>query len=157
MSGTVHLKIVMPTLEKLEKYDAQRENTEVKDEITQNVRGTLPAAKTKLLHGRSAFSDTDLKRRLATSEGGSSADNGVFSRYSESDIAVARLNVPLFDDSRSEASGESGLAIVPYGDDRSLVSQDSVRDVVPVESNEMITIEDRKSIPSGQESKGTVL
>ncbi|KAK2574373.1 Coiled-coil domain-containing protein 178 [Acropora cervicornis] len=111
----------MPTVEKLEKYDVQGENTEVKDEIRENVRGTLPAAKTKLMHTRSAFSDTDLKRRLATSEKGGTADNGVFSRYSESDLAVARLSVPLFDDSRSEASGESGLAIVPYGDERNLV------------------------------------
>ena len=146
----------MPTVEKLEKYDVQGENTEVKDEIRENVRGTLPAAKTKLMHTRSAFSDTDLKGRLATIEKGGTADNGVFSRYSESDLAVARLSVPLFDDSRSEASGGSGLAIVPYGDERSLVSQDSVRDVVLVESNEVITIPDGKTIPSGQGNKGTV-
>lgn len=147
----------MPTVEKLEKYDVQGENTEVKDEIRENVRGTLPAAKSKLMHTRSAFSDTDLKRRLATSEKGGATDNGVFSRYSESDLAVARLSVPLFDDSRSEASGGSGLAIVPYGDERSLVSQDSVRDVVLVESNEVITIQDGKTIPSGQGNKDLVL
>lgn len=122
---------------------------------SQNVGSSPPKAKKSLLE-RSAFSETDLKTRLAATEGGSTAKDGVLSRYSESDIQLAKLDVPFYDDSRSEASGGSGLAIVPSLNGRSILSQDSGRELVPAVSNEVTSVRERNEDSSEQEEKDIV-
>ena len=149
-------EVVMPTVDKLEKYDLQRQNTDARDETSENVSKTPAKAKQSLSVERSAFSDTDLKGRLAATGEESAVNNGVLSRYSDSNIELAKLTVPLGDDSRSEASGESGLAILLSSCDRSLVSQDSVREVVPAVSNEVVE-PDHNNIKSDQGKKGSVI
>lgn len=149
-------EVVMPTVDKLEKYDLQRQNTDARDETSENVSKTPAKAKQSLSVERSAFSDTDLKERLAATGEESAVNNGVLSRYSDSNIELAKLTVPLGDDSRSEASGESGLAILLSSCDRSLVSQDSVREVVPAVSNEVVE-PDHNNIKSDQGKKDLFL
>ena len=151
----------MPTVDKTGKYDVEGENTGDKDRITlvpsesQNVDSS-PAKAKKSLSERSAFSETDLKGRIAHAEGENAAKGGVLSRYSDSNIQLAKLDVPFCDDSRSELSGESGLAIVPSLDGRSLLSQESGRELVPAVSNEIIPTEDQDKDENGQEGKGIV-
>lgn len=116
-----------------------------------------PTKTKKSFTQRSAFSETDLKAKLPATEDGSTTKDGVLARYSESDIHLAKLDVPLVvDDTRSEVSGMSGgsgLAIVPFSDSRGLISQESGQDLVPVE-NEMVSVEDHdKNLK--QEEKGT--
>ena len=152
----------MPTVDKTGKYDVEGENTGVKDGITlvssesQDV-DSRPAKAKQSLSERSAFSETDLKARIADAEGENAAKDGFLSRYSDSNIQLAKLDVPFFDDSRSELSGGSGLAIVPSLDGRSLLSQDSGRELVPVVSNEMVSTEDHDKDENGQEGKGNYL
>lgn len=153
----------MPTVDKTGKYDAEGENAGIKDGITlvssesQNVDSSPTKAK-KSLSERSAFSETDLKGRIADTKGDNAVKDGVLSRYSDSNIQLAKLDVPYFyDDSRSELSGGSGLAIVPSLDGRSLLSQDSGRELVPVVSNEIISTEDNDKDVNGQEGKGNYL
>lgn len=139
----------MPTADKKEKYGVDARKGEVGSKVTsatesgQNNNWSPTKAK-KSLTERSAFSETDLRVKLAANQGDSTAKDGVLTRYSESDIQLAKLDVPLaFDDSRSEVSGlsgGSGLAIVPFSDSRSLISQESGQDLVPVE-NEMVLVE----------------
>lgn len=133
----------MPTVDKKGKYGVDARKGEVGDEVAsatesgQNNNWSPTKAK-KSLTERSAFSESDLKAKLTATEDRSTAKDGVLARYSESDIQLAKLDVPLvFDDSRSEVSGlsgGSGLAIVPFSVGRSLISQESGQDVVPVES-----------------------
>ena len=152
----------MPTVDKTGKYDVEGKNAGDRDEKSfptqesQNV-GSSPAKAKKSLLERSAFSETDLKTRLAATEGGSTAKDGVLSRYSESDIQLAKLDVPFYDDSRSEASGGSGLAIVPSLNGRSILSQDSGRELVPAVSNEVTSVRERNEDSLEQEEKGTCL
>ena len=147
----------MPTVDKTGKYDVEGENTGVKDGITivssesQDV-DSRPAKAKQSLSERSAFSETDLKGRIADAEGENAAKDGFLSRYSDSNIQLAKLDVPFFDDSRSELSGGSGLAIVPSLDGRSLLSQDSGRELVPV-----VSTEDHDKDENGQEGKGNYL
>ncbi|KAJ7387735.1 hypothetical protein OS493_001078 [Desmophyllum pertusum] len=58
---------------------------------------------------------------------------------------LAKLDVPfIYDDSKSDVSGQSGgsgLAIVPFLDDRSLISQESGQELAPVD-NEIVSVED---------------
>lgn len=139
----------MPTADKKEKYGVDTRKGEVGSKVTsatesgQNNNWSPTKAK-KSLTERSAFSETDLRVKLAANQGDTTAKDGVLTRYSESDIQLAKLDVPLaFDDSRSEVSGlsgGSGLAIVPFSDSRSLISQESGQDLVPVE-NEMVLVE----------------
>lgn len=133
----------MPTVDKKGKYGVDARKGEVGDDVAsatesgQNNNWSPTKAKTSLTE-RSAFSESDLKAKLTATEDRSTAKDGVLARYSESDIQLAKLDVPLvFDDSRSEVSGlsgGSGLAIVPFSVGRSLISQESGQDVVPVES-----------------------
>lgn len=133
----------MPTVDKKGKYGVDARKGEVGDDVAsatesgQNNNWSPTKAK-KSLTERSAFSESDLKAKLTATEDRSTAKDGVLARYSESDIQLAKLDVPLvFDDSRSEVSGlsgGSGLAIVPFSVGRSLISQESGQDVVPVES-----------------------
>ena len=152
----------MPTVDKTGKYHAEGENTGIKDGITlvssesQNV-DSCPAKAKKSLSERSAFSETDLKGRIADAKGDNAVKDGVLSRYSDSNIQLAKLDVPFYDDSRSELSGGSGLAIVPSLDGRSLLSQDSGRELVPVVSNEIISTEVNDKDVNGQEGKGNYL
>ncbi|XP_020616099.1 coiled-coil domain-containing protein 178-like [Orbicella faveolata] len=139
----------MPTVDKKGNYGVDARKGEVGNEVAsatesgQNNNRSPTKAK-KSLTGRSAFSETDLKAKFAATEDGSTTKDGVLARYSESDIQLVKLDVPLvFDDSRSEVSGlsgGSGLAIVPFSDGRSLISQESGQDLVPVE-NEMVSAE----------------
>ena len=154
----------MPTVDKKGKYGVEAPKGEVGNEVTsatetsQNNNWSPTKAK-KSLTERSAFSETDLKAKLTAAEGGSTTKDGVLARYSESDIQLARLDVPLvYDDSRSEISGlsgGSGLAVVPFLDGRGLISQDSGRDLVPVE-NEIVSVEGHdKNLE--QEERGTCI
>lgn len=151
----------MPTVDKKEKYGVDAQKGEVGNEVAsatesgQNNNWSPTKAK-KSLAERSAFSESDLKGKLTATKDGSTAKDGVLARYSESDIQVAKLDVPLvFDDSRSEVSGlsgGSGLAIVPFLVGRSLVSQESGQDLVPVE-NEVDSVEghDKNSEQEGKD------
>ena len=131
----------MPTVDKKGKYGVDVRTGEVGNEVAsatesgQNSNWSPTKAK-KSLTERSAFSESDLKAKLSATEDGSNTKDGVLARYSESDIQLAKLDVPLvFDDSRSEVSGlrgGSGLAIVPFSVGRSLISQESGQDLVPV-------------------------
>ena len=150
----------MPTVDKKGKYGVGARKDAVGNEVasatesSQNSNWSHTKAK-KSLTERSAFSESDLKAKLTTTKDDSNAKDGVKARYSESDIQLAKLDVPLvFDDSRSEVSGGSGLAIVPFSVGRSLISQESGQDLVPVE-NEMDSVEGHhKNLE--QEGKGTV-
>ena len=152
----------MPTVNKKEKYGVDARKGEVGSEVTSATESRQnPTKAKKSLTERSAFSETDLRVKLAANEGDSTAKDGVLARYSESDIHLAKLDVPLvFDDSRSEVSGlsgGSGLAIVPFSDSRSLISQGSGQYLVPVE-NEMVSLESRDTCKNlEQEGKGTNL
>lgn len=150
----------MPTVDKKGKYELEAEKGEVNNEVTSETQASQniwsPAKTKKSFTERSAFSETDLKAKLTATEKGSSSKDGVVTRYSESDIQLAKLDVPLvYDDSRSEVSGQSGgsgLAIVPFLDGRSLISQESGPDLVPVD-NEIVSEEDHdKNLE--QERKG---
>lgn len=154
----------MPTVDKKGNYGVDARKGEVGNEVAsatesgQNNNRSPTKAK-KSLTERSAFSETDLKAKFAVTEDGSTTKDGVLARYSESDIQLVKLDVPLvFDDSRSEVSGlsgGSGLAIVPFSDGRSLISQESGQDLVPVE-NEMVSAEGHdKNLE--QEEKGTCI
>ena len=133
----------MPTVDKKGKYGVDVRKGEVDNEVasatesSQNSNWSPTKAK-KSFPERSAFSESDLKAKLTATEEGSNTKDGVLARYSESDIQLAKLDVPLvFDDSRSEVSGlsgGSGLAIVPFSVGRSLISQESGQDLVPVEN-----------------------
>lgn len=145
----------MPTVDKKGKYELEAQKSEVSNELTSATQVSAAKVK-KSFTERSAFSETDLKAKLTAAEKGNSAKDGVLTRYSESDIQLAKLDVPLvYDDSRSEVSGQSGgsgLAIVPFLDGRSLISQESGQDLVPVD-NEIVSVEDRdKNLE--QEEKG---
>ncbi|KAL9979922.1 hypothetical protein ACROYT_G008441 [Oculina patagonica] len=133
----------MPTVDKKGKYELEAQTSEVSNEVTSATQASAAKVK-KSLSERSAFSETDLKAKLTAAEKGNSAKDGVLTRYSESNIQLAKLDVPLvYDDSRSEVSGQSGgsgLAIVPFLDGRSLISQESGQDLVPVE-NEIVSVE----------------
>ena len=149
----------MPTVDKKGKYDLEAQKREISNEATsatQASQNTWSSAKVKKsLTQRSAFSETDLRAKLTANEEGNPAKGGVVTHYSESDIQLAKLDVPLADDSRSEVSGQSGgsgLAIVPFLDGRSLISQESRQDLVPVD-NELLSVEDHdKNLE--QEKKG---
>ena len=129
----------MPAVDNTGKYSVESKKAGISDGITfptqesQTVNRSAAKAK-KSLSERSAFSENDLKGRLAASEQGNAIKDGIVSRHSESNIHLAKLDVPFFDDSRSEASGGSGLAIVPSLDGRSLLSQDSGREILPIVS-----------------------
>ena len=149
----------MPTVDKTGKYDVQAENIGATNgalatQGVQNVDSSNPPKAKKSLSERSAFSETDLKGRLAATEGGNTTKDEIFTRYSESNIQLAKLDVPLFDDSRSEASGGSGLAIVPSFDGRSILSQDSGRELVPAVSSEVIAAGEHDEVKLVQEGKG---
>lgn len=152
----------MPTVGKAGNYGVEAENIGAEggiasatseSKLINNVASTANAKKS--LSGRSAFSDTDLKSKLSQGEGGDVAKDGVFSRYSESNIQLAKLDVPFPDDSKSETSGESGLAIVPSMEDRSLLSQNSGRELIPAASKEIMSTEDLVKDECIQEGKGT--
>ncbi|RMX48295.1 hypothetical protein pdam_00014726 [Pocillopora damicornis] len=125
----------MPTVDKVGKYEIDGQKNPGNNEMPsapqngQNVSWSLSKSKKSPLE-RSAFSETDLKAKLAVKEEGVPLKGKVVTHYSESDVQLAKLDVPLFEDSRSEISGSSGLAIVPYFDGRSLVSQESGQDLV---------------------------
>lgn len=129
----------MPTVDNTGKHSVESKKAGISDGITfptqesQTVNRSAAKAK-KSLSERSAFSENDLKGRLAASEQGNTIKDGIVTRHSESNIHLAKLDVPFFDDSRSEASGGSGLAIVPSLDGRSLLSQDSGREILPIVS-----------------------
>lgn len=154
----------MPTVDKKGKYGVDAQKGEVGNEVTSATESSQnnnwsPTKVKKSLTERSAFSETDLKAKLTATEKDSTSKDGVLARYSESDIQLVKLDVPLvYDDSRSEISGlsgGSGLAIVPFLDGRSLISQDSAQDLVPVE-NEMVSVEGHdKNLE--QEGKGTCI
>lgn len=125
----------MPTVDKVGKYEIDGQKNPGNNETPsapqsgQNVSWSLSISKKSPLE-RSAFSETDLKAKLAAKEEGVPLKGKVVTHYSESDVQLAKLDVPLLEDSRSEISGSSGLAIVPYFDGRSLVSQESGQDLV---------------------------
>ena len=154
----------MPTVDKKGKYGVDARKREVNNEVASATESGQnnnwgPTKAKKSLTERSAFSETDLKAKLTATGDGSTTKGGVLARYSESDIQLAKLDVPLaFDDSKSEVSGlsgGSGLAIVPFSDGRSLISQESGQDLVPVE-NEIVSVEDHdKNLRP--EGKGTCL
>lgn len=152
----------MPTVDKKGKYGVDARKGEVGDEVASATESGQnnnwsPTKARKSLTERSVFSESDLKAKLTATEDRSTAKDGVLARYSESDIQLAKLDVPLvFDDSRSEVSGlsgGSGLAIVPFSVGRSLISQESGQDVVPVES-EMDSVAGHDKNLEG-EGKGT--
>ena len=153
----------MPTVDQKGKYGVDARKGEVGNKVTtatesgQNSNWSPTKAK-KSLTERFAFSETDLKAKLAATEDASTTKDGVLTRYSESDIQLAKLDVPLvFDDTRSEVSGlsgGSGLAIVPFLDGRNLISQESGHDFVPVE-NEMVSVSEDHDKNLKQEEKGT--
>ena len=154
----------MPTVDKKGKYDLEGQEGEVNNEMTsasQSSQNVWSATKSrKSLAERSAFSETDLKAKLAAKEEGIPAKGKVVTHYSESDIQLAKLDVPLFDDSRSEISGQSGssgLAIVPFLDGRSLISQESGQDLVLPAHNEIVPEEDHDKDKLEQEGKGTCI
>ena len=154
----------MPTVDKKGKYGVDVRKGEVGNEVAsatesgQNNNWSPTKAK-KSFPERSAFSESDLKAKLTATEEGSNTKDGVLARYSESDIQLAKLDVPLvFDDStcRSEVSGlsgGSGLAIVPFSVGRSLISQESGQDLVPVENGIDSVADHDKNLE--QEGKGT--
>ena len=152
----------MPTVDKKGKYGVDVRKGEVDNEVasatesSQNSNWSPTKAK-KSLPERSAFSESDLKAKLTATKDGSNTKDGVLARYSESDIQLAKLDVPLvFDDSRSEVSGlsgGSGLAIVPFSVGRSLISQESGQDLVPVENGIDSVAGHDKNLE--QEGKGT--
>ena len=148
----------MPTVDKQGKYEVDRQEREVNNEMTSEPQSgqTVSWGLKKSSIERSAFSETDLKEKLAAKEEGISAKGKVASHYSESDIELARLDVPLFEDSRSEISGGSGLAIVPYFDGKSFISQESGQDLVPVH-HEAVSAEDHDKDKLEHEGKGTSL
>lgn len=146
----------MPTVDNTGKHSVESKKVGISDGITfptqesQTVNRGAAKAK-KSLSERSAFSENDLKGRLAASEQGNTIKDGIVTRHSESNIHLANLDVPFFDDSRSEASGGSGLAIVPSLDGRSLLSQDSGREILPIVS----TVGGKNEHSFDQEEKGS--
>ena len=150
----------MPTVDKVGKYEIDGQKNPGNNEMPsapqngQNVSWSLSKSKKSPLE-RSAFSETDLKAKLAAKEEGVPLKGKVVTHYSESDVQLAKLDVPLLEDSRSEISGSSGLAIVPYFDGRSLVSQESGQDLV-LAHHEVAAVEihDKDKL---EEGRGTFL
>lgn len=145
----------MPTVDKTGKYDVDGKKAGAADGITLTTQESQNVDSSSAKRKKS-FSETDLKGRLAASEGANRSKDGVLTRYSDSNIQLAKLDVPLYDDSRSEASGESGLAIVPSFDGRSILSQESGRELVPAVSNEVVLADNHEEDKLEQEGKGNV-